>query len=335
MGLEKSANEKEIKKAYRDLALKYHPDKNPEDPNAEERFKEISSAYEILSNPQKKQYYDTYGHAGPQSAPRSGVNYDDIFGGFSGFDFESFFGGGRRRRKGPIRGQDYRDRVTISFMDSVKGAEKTISFKRPINCSSCDGTGAKDKNTQECSNCRGSGKVAASQGFMQIVTTCGQCHGKGRIATEKCPDCNDGRKLIEESFKVKIPAGVESGTRMRVQGKGAPSDYGGPPGDLYIDIVVKEHPRFKKRGQDIHSTEEIDYLDAILGSTKDIETIHGTGKLKIPAGTQPESILKIKKKGIISNNKSGDHLVSIKVKIPNSLSKEQKEFLIKLKELGQ
>jgi len=331
LGVSKTASEDEIKKAFRKLAIQHHPDKNPDNPQAEEKFKEVNSAYEILSNPEKRQQYDIYGTIDPRQQATSGFDPFDIMRGSGIFD-DSWFGGFGRKRRG-MRGDDIRKSIVIDFMEAAKGCVKNLQVEYPYNCTTCKRTGAKDgKAVKECTTCHGHGKVGRNQGMLQILTTCPSCMGKGKIIVEKCPEClGKGVKHKKETLKVTVPAGLENGTSMRLAGKGMPSPYGTENGDLYIVAKVMPHAKFKRDGLRIYTEEDVNYIDAILGTKINVETIHGVVKLTIPSGTQPGSILKIKGKGIIGNSNKGDHLVGINVKLPTKLTEEEKDLLEKLK----
>lgn len=335
LGIPKESSDDEIKKAYRKLALKYHPDKNPNDLEAENKFKEISSAYSIIGDPEKRKNYDLYGT--DKSQKNSGFSdnpFDQMRS--SGF-FDDFFYG-RNQRRDPIRGDDTRKPLQIDFMDAVNGAVKNINLEFSYSCTSCKGTGAKDSTSLvECSVCSGRGKIGHNQGFVQILTTCNKCMGSGKIIIEKCQDCNGkGTKKKTELLKLSIPAGIDNGITMRLAGKGEPSHYGGVNGDLFITVYVNNHPEFKRNGLDIYSIKEIDYIDAILGSETDINTIHGSVKLTIPPGTQPNDVLKIDQKGIITKNRiSGNHLVQISIRIPKIISEDKKKLLLQIRDIEE
>lgn len=321
LGVKKDAAAGEIKSAYRKLAIEFHPDKNPDDSNAEEKFKEISSAYDVLSNEEKRKQYDLYGEIGSRQQ-------DSGFPGFGGFNMSDIFGGQRS-----TRGSDARKSIKIGFMEAAHGCVKKISIDYPYKCNACKGNGSKDGTSiKSCETCGGVGKVGYSQGFMQILRTCHGCHGQGSTILEKCTDCHGHKtKTKSETLKITIPAGLNNGMTMRLSGKGMPSPYGTENGDLYLTVIVTPHPRFKRDGIHVYSEENIQYVDAILGTKIQTKTIHGNVKLKIPAGTQPGSVLKIKHKGVNAANGKGDHMVSVKVSLPKELSKQEKELLEKLK----
>jgi molecular chaperone DnaJ len=324
LGVKKDANEQEIKKAYRQLAHQYHPDKNPGNKEAEEKFKELSAAYEVLSDSTKRQQYDTYGSTKPNQPP---VDMGDIFNNL-GFDLSEMFGQKARRK---ARGQDLRHHLNLSFMEAALGCAKSLEVDYPFGCKPCTGNGSKDgKNLRTCPVCNGAGKVGRRQGIMQVLTTCSACRGNGEQVLVACDDCKGtGQQHKKEVLKVSIPAGIDDSTTMRLAGKGLASDIGGNHGDLYLTLRIAPHSKFKRAGDTVITEEKVSYLDVILGTKIDVETIHGNVVLKIPAGTQPSSKFRIQGKGI----NSGDHIASITVTIPKDPSKEEKELLTKLKNL--
>jgi len=278
-----------------------------------------------LGDADKRLQYDNYGEVGPRP---TGPN---PFSGF-GIHFDDLFGG----RRPSTKGHDARKQISVSFMEAVKGCTKKISIDYPKQCTACNGNGSENGSSIEsCETCGGMGKVGYSQGFMQILRTCHSCHGKGHIVTKQCGECSGtGTKFKNEILKVKIPAGIENGSTIRLAGKGMPSDFGAENGDLYLSILVPPHGKFKRNGLNILSVESINYLDAILGTKITANTIHGQVKLTVPAGTQPNSVLKIKGKGIAKDTAHvGDHLVEIKVDLPTKLSDEEKEILGRLKKI--
>lgn len=317
LGVKKESSQQEIKKAYRTLAQQTHPDKNPNNPEAEEKFKEVSAAYEILSDPQKKAEYDQFGSIG-------GQNYQQYAGGFDINDILEKFGFGFGRQRKRSKGSDLKQEIILSFMEAAKGCNKEVSIEYPITCGDCNGTGAaNESDIIKCNKCDGEGQSVYVNGFMRYINTCGSCSGTGKQITKKCNKCNgSGQYNKKEKLKVSIPAGIDNGSAVRLKGKGMP----GPnePGDLYLYTVVMPHDRFVRYGLNIKSTHKISYLDAILGSKLKIDTIHGPVTLVIPSGTQPNSILKVSNKGI--NNK-GNHLAVIEIDIPTKLSEKEKSIL--------
>jgi molecular chaperone DnaJ len=328
LGIEKTATDEEIKKAYHKLAFKYHPDKNPNNKDAEEKFKEISVAYETLSTPEKRKSYDLYGenkqkpNIDPYDFMRKVYDFSDIFS----FDFRE----SQKERR--IKGEDISKKIYMDFMESALGTIKIISIDYLFDCEECNGTGAeKGIKFKHCEKCNGTGKMGINKGFMQILVPCANCQGKGKIITHNCKECHNGKKKKTETIKINIPVGIEDGTALRVEGKGMPGPYGTKSGDLYVFVNILEHKKFKRNGPTVATEEEIECFDAILGTVKEVETIHGKVKLKIPPGTQPGEVFKIKEKGIINNKTKGDHLVFIKVVIPTSLNKKEKEILNELR----
>ena len=349
LGVDKSADEQTLKKAYRKLAMKYHPDRNPGDKEAEEKFKEINEAYEVLSDSTKRQTYDQFGHAGMNG--QGGFGGQGFGGqGFGGFEdlgdiFSSFFGGGRSRssraNNGPAKGRDRLKNVSIDFMDAVKGKTLNLNLSYYEVCSHCHGSGAKSASDVEtCSRCRGTGRVVTTQqsifGTIQQESVCPNCGGKGKVIKNKCDKCNgEGYTAVKNTIEVKIPAGISNGQQLRVSGKGDKGINGGPCGDLYIEVEVSSHPFFKRDGNDIHVTVPISAIDATLGKVVDVPTVYGDVALSIPEGTQPEQTLRMRGKGIkdIRTGNPGDQYVHIDIKIPNKLSKEEKELYQKLSSL--
>ncbi|NLY91286.1 MAG: molecular chaperone DnaJ [Firmicutes bacterium] len=345
LGVSKGASEEEIKKAYRRLARQYHPDVNKEDPNAEEKFKEINEAYEVLSDPQKRAAYDRFGHAGtdPNFGGGTGGFGDFSFGGFDGFGdiFDMFFGsGGRRRRTGPERGADLRYDLRIEFEDAAFGKETTIKVPRTEVCSTCHGNRAKPGTPiKTCPVCGGSGQVQSVQttpfGRFSTVRTCDRCQGEGKIIETPCPTCaGRGRVRRVREIKITIPAGVDTGHRLRVSGEGEAGERGGPPGDLYVYLSVNPHPLFKRSGNDLILEQPISFAQAALGATIEVPTLEGTATLKIPEGTQPGTQFRIRGKGIpyLQGSGRGDELVRVHIEVPKKLSAAQREAIQQLAE---
>jgi len=339
LGVGKDASADEIKRAYRRMAMKYHPDKNPDDKEAEAKFKECAEAYEVLSDQSKRQRYDQFGHEGLRGSGMhdfSHMNVEDIFSMFGFEDFFSgIFGGGRGRRSGhragPARGYDLETAVEMTLDDIAKGTEKTIEFTRQDSCSECNGTGsAKGSSPGQCPACRGTGQVARGGGFFQMVSTCGQCGGSGQIITHPCNQCRGtGRVPRKRTVSVKIPAGVHEGQGIRVANEGEPGAGGGPRGDLYCYVRVKPHEFLHRDGNDLIAVVPISFTQAALGATIDVPSIDGTKQLKVPPGTQYGGIFRIKGQGLpdVRTHRTGDQLVQITIETPSRLSAEQQELL--------
>ncbi|MCF8056602.1 MAG: molecular chaperone DnaJ [Desulfocapsa sp.] len=341
LSVSKSADGGTIKKAYRKLAMKYHPDRNPDDKEAEERFKECTEAYEVLSDAQKRQLYDTYGHEGLKNSGYQGPgNFEDMFSGLGDLFGDLFGGGGRRtRRNGPQPGNDLRYDIEITFMEAVHGISKEVDIGRRDTCWTCEGSGCRPGHKREtCRSCNGRGQVLRSQGFFQVSSTCPQCHGEGEVVTEPCNDCG-GSGLVDKNKKVslKIPAGVDTGAQMRLRGEGEGGRRGGPSGDLYVVIHVQEHEFFKRDNQTIYCNFPISMVQAALGSKVDVPTIHGKKKLNIPAGSQSGERFTLRKEGVPSlrTGSRGDMIVQLQVKTPTNLCAEQKKVLENFDELCQ
>ncbi|MDA3881995.1 MAG: molecular chaperone DnaJ [Bacteroidales bacterium] len=346
LGVSKNATKDELKKAYRKLAIKYHPDKNPGDKKAEDTFKEAAEAYEMLSNDEKRQRYDQFGHAGFQGAGGGGFSgfsnmedifshFGDIFEGFGGFG--GFGGGGSSRggRRAVRKGSNIRVKVTLTLQDVVNGVEKKLKITKKVACSSCDGTGAESSSGVEtCSTCHGSGYVTRVTntilGQMQQQSPCPTCGGEGTVISQKCTSCyGEGVVDGEETVTVKIPAGVGEGMQLNVAGKGNAARRGGVPGDLIVLITEESHPSLERDGNDILYELPISFPDAVLGATVEVPTIEGNVKIKIDSGTQPGKILRLRGKGIpdINGYGRGDFLVHVQVFVPKSVSKEEKSML--------
>lgn len=350
LGVSKSADATEIKKAYRKLALKYHPDKNPGDKEAEEKFKEAAEAYDVLSNEEKRRRYDQFGHAGVGGAGQGGFGggmsmddifsqFGDIFGSFGGFSGFGGFGGGRSARR-VNRGTNLRVKVKMNLQEIATGIEKKIEVKKYVACQHCNGTGAKDgKSYSTCSTCKGSGQVTRVQntilGAMQTTSTCPTCEGEGKIINEKCTFCNgEGVLMSEEVISINIPAGVGEGMQLSLSGKGNAARRGGVNGDLIVLIEEEEHPELVRDGNDLLYNVFIGYPEAVLGETVEIPTIEGKVKVKIEAGTQPGKILRLRGKGLpdVNGYGKGDLLAKVNVWIPKNLSKDEKKLVEKMKE---
>ena len=335
LGITRDASGDVIKKSYRKLAMKYHPDRNPGDAEAEACFKEAAEAYEVLSDQQKRQIYDTYGHEGLKSSGYSGPgNSGDVFSHINEMFGDLFGFGGRSRRhdpNAPVQGDDLRYDLEISFMEAVHGIEKEVDVTKRETCWTCEGSGSRPGHKpQTCPSCNGRGQVIRSQGFFQVSSTCPQCHGSGQIIAEPCADCN-GEGLIsrKKTVKLKIPAGVDTGSRMRLTGEGEGGRRGGPSGDLYVIIHVKEHEFFLRDGQTIFLQYPVPMVKAALGCEVEVPTIHGSAKLKIPAGTQSAKRFTLRGEGIpaLRGGRLGDMVVEVQVLTPTRMSKKQKELL--------
>ncbi|GAB6079967.1 MAG: molecular chaperone DnaJ [Hydrogenophilus thermoluteolus] len=341
----RDASAAEIKKAYRKLAMKYHPDRNPGDKAAEEKFKEIQRAYDILSDEAKRAAYDRYGMAGvdPSAAAAAGAGargFDDFASAF-GDIFEDFFGGGstRRSRTQVYRGADLRFHLEITLEEAAHGATKTIRVPSYETCSTCAGSGAKP-GTQPltCPTCGGMGQVRMQQGFFSIQQTCPDCHGTGTIIAHPCPECRGaGRIRRHKTLEVKIPAGIDSGMRLRQSGYGEPGINGGPPGDLYVEIHVKPHPIFQRDGDDLHCEMPISIVTAALGGEIEIPTLDGVARLKIPPETQTGQVFRLRGKGIknVRHHGYGDLYCHVVVETPVNLTDRQKELLREFEAIGR
>ena len=330
----RTASDQEIKSSYRKLALKYHPDRNQGDKKAEEKFKEAAEAYAILSDSDKRARYDRFGHAGVGGAqgfdPSQFTGFEDIFGGLG--DIFGFGGGGRRA--GPQRGADLRYDLEISFEEAAKGAETSIQIPRQETCETCKGNGAAPGTSPAtCPQCRGAGQLRYQQGFFTVARTCGQCRGAGKVVTKPCPDCR-GNGTIEQTRKltVKIPAGIATGQRLRLSGEGEAGTLGGPPGDLYVVIFVREHEFFQRDGNNLHCTVPLAFTTLALGSEIKVPGIDGDESVKVPESTQTGTTFRLRGKGMpdVSGRGRGDLLVTVQAITPKKLSKEQKKLLEQL-----
>ncbi len=343
LGVARGASADEIKKAYRKLAVKYHPDKNPGDKAAEEKFKEVAQAYEVLSDPEKKSRYDQIGHAAFTSNGSGGGGggghdpfdiFSQMFGGGGGF--EDLFGGGRRSRNGAMDGNDLRYDMEIDFTDAMYGAERKITIPRMSTCEPCHGSGAEPgSNVKTCSQCGGSGQVHISQGFFAVRQPCPACRGAGKTVEKPCRQCRGaGQVKISKTLQVRIPPGADTGTRLRVSGEGEPGTNGGRQGDLYVVIHVRPNSVFVRDGNDLLCEVPISFAVAATGGTIDVPTISGKAKMKIPEGTQSGARLRLRGKGAPSlrGGARGDLIAVIAVETPANLNREQKELFQKLLE---
>jgi len=346
LGVSKSATEDEIKKAYRSLAKKYHPDMNPGDKEAEVKFKEVNEAYAVLSDSEKRSKYDRFGHAAFDPASGGGSGFGG-FGGFGGADFDfgdifsSFFGGGgssRSRQNAPMEGDDIGTRVTVTFEEAVFGCKKEVNFARVENCGECSGSGAAKGTTPEtCATCKGTGRVTVQQqtmlGYMQTQRACSACGGRGKIIKTPCKNCNGkGRIKINKKLEVNIPAGIDDRQNIILRGQGSAGINGGPAGDLIIEVRVKEHPLFVRRGNNIYFEVPISFAEAALGAEIEIPMLDGTReKYKIPEGTQSGTDFTMRGKGVadVNSKRKGDIIFTATVETPNNLTGEQKELLKK------
>lgn len=339
LGISKGASEDDIKKAYRKLAIKYHPDKNKGDKSAEEKFKEATEAYEVLSDPKKRQAYDQFGKAGVSGAGGPGfgsaayTDFSDIFGDF-GDIFSDFFGGGGRsqRRSGPRRGSDLRYNLEIKLEDAALGKEYKIDIPMLETCPDCHGSGAaKGASPTTCPDCGGSGQIRRTQGFFSVATTCSRCGGRGSVINNPCRTCR-GEGLVEKrrTLNIKVPPGVESGSRLKVSGEGEAGPNGGPKGDLYVVMHIRKHPVFDREGNDLIITKKIPLYMACLGGEIEVPTIDGkTVKMKVNEGTESGQIFRLKGNGIpyLGSYGKGDQLVVVSIEIPKKLNKRQRELM--------
>lgn len=337
LGVEKNASEADLKKAYRRMAMKYHPDRNPDDKEAEVSFKEAKEAYEVLSNAQKRAAYDQFGHAGVDPSAGAGAGgfrgaaggagFADIFGDV----FGDIFGGGRRGPGGAQRGSDLRYTLDISLDDAIRGTEIQIRVPTYDSCDSCNGTGAKAGTSPvTCGTCGGHGQVRMQQGFFSVQQTCPNCHGSGKTITDPCGKCHgQGRVETTKTLSVKVPAGVDDGDQIRLAGEGEAGELGGPAGDLYVQMRLKEHPVFKRQEDDLYCEMPVSFVTAAIGGELTVPTMDGRASIKIPAGTQSEKLFRLKGKGVrnVRSGHVGDLYCRISVETPVNLSAKQKELL--------
>ena len=338
LGVKKDASASELKKAYRRVAMKFHPDRNPDNAEAEEKFKEASEAYEVLSDGQKKAAYDQYGHAGVDGSSGmggghgfGGGNFSDIFGDV----FGDIFGGGGGGRGGPARGADLRYTLDLSLEDAVKGTTVKIKIPTLVSCKVCDGSGAKPGTSPSvCTTCGGVGQVRMQQGFFSVQQTCPTCRGTGKTISDPCTACH-GQGRVEETktLSVKVPPGVDTGDRIRLGGEGEAGADGGPAGDLYVQVSVKEHEFFQRDGKNLYCEVPISIFDACLGGELEVPTLDGRVKLKVPSETQTGKLFRMRGKGVVPvrGSVAGDLLCRVIIETPVNLSKRQKELLEELK----
>lgn len=338
LGVERNADEKAIKRAYKKLAMQYHPDRTKGDKEKEEKFKEIQEAYEILNDKEKRAAYDQYGHAAFEQGGFGGSGgFGGGFGGFGGFEdiFSEMFGGGSSRQR-VVRGDDLRYDIEITLEEAVRGVTKDIQIRTLVHCDDCHGSGAeKGSKVETCSTCHGRGRVRRQQGFFMTETACPHCHGTGKKIEKPCRTCHgDGRVHKTENLSVKIPAGVDTGNQLRLAGKGAAGENGAPAGDLYVVIHVQDHHIFERDGNNLYCEVPISFTMAALGGEIEVPTLDGRAKLKIPEGTQTGKMFRLRGKGITAmrSGYAGDLICKIIVETPISLNEEQKELLRKLEQ---
>ncbi len=336
LGVGRDASQEDMKKAFRQLAMKHHPDRNQGEKASEEKFKEINEAYTCLSDPEKRSHYDRFG-----TTEGFGAGTGSGFGGFGAgapfgdiFEdiFDDFFGtfGGFKRAK-PTKGSDLRYNMSLSLEESAFGSEKTLKIPRWQSCEVCGGTGAEPgKPPVTCSQCQGTGQIRFQQGFFSVSKTCGKCNGTGKLITNPCRTCNgNGKVRVHKELSVKIPAGVDNGSRLKLSGEGDFGSFGGPPGDLYVVIIVEEHPFFKREDINVYCQVPIPFPKAVFGGEIEVPTLSGTSKLKVPSGTQSGKSFHLKGKGIprLGSHQRGDQIISVYVDVPKKLTPRQKELL--------
>ena len=343
LGIDRQADETAIKKAYRDLAKKHHPDRNPGDKQAEERFKQASEAYAVLIDAQKRRRYDQFGHAGLGGGegfggfnPEIFADFEDVLGSFFGFSMGDPFGGGHKSRGGARRGSDLRYDLTIEFMEAARGTEKEIRIPRLESCGDCRGSGSRSGKRGTCRTCGGRGQVIQQQGFFTLSRACSACGGSGQEVTDPCPACHgEGRRRAVRMIKVKIPAGVDTGSRLRISGEGEGGLMGGRAGDLYVALTVRDHPVFRRDGQDLGGELSLTVAQAALGTALNVPTLEGEESIEIAAGTQSGATFRLRGKGLPhpGGGPHGDLFITISVRVPSRLNRKQREAYEKLREL--
>ncbi len=333
LAVARDASPSDLQRSYRQLAMKYPPDRNPGDKDAEDRFKEAAEAYEVLSDDQKRATYDRHGHEGLSA---SGANpgargFDDIFSHFSDVFGDLFGMGGGRRRGGAQKGQDLGIEVELGFFEAVKGTRKSLEIPRDVTCEPCSGSGARPGSQPvNCTMCDGRGAVVHAQGLLRIQTTCPQCRGQGRVIRDRCTTCGgQGTRREVSKVEVNIPAGVDSGSRVRKPREGMPGTGGGPPGDLIVMLHVAEHPTFKREDAHIHAALEVDFTTVALGGHVTVETVHGPEKVHVESGTQQDDVIRLRGKGLprLDGHGQGDHYVHVRIAVPRKLNKKQRKLL--------
>ncbi len=352
LGVSRDASQSEIKKAYRKLAIKYHPDKNPDDPDAESKFKEAAEAYEVLGDEEKRANYDRFGHSEGAGAGgfggAQGMSMEDIFeqfgdifgGGGRGDPFESFFGGGRSGGFRKEKGSDLRVRLKLTLKEMAQGVKKTIKVRRYVSCDDCGGSGAeKGSKRSTCTTCMGQGQVKQVTntflGQMYTATTCPTCHGEGKIIEKKCKQCGgDGRYTKDDEIEVDIPAGVREGVQLTVNGRGNAARKGGIPGDLLIEVEEEKDENLQREGDNLIYDLQISFIDAVLGTELEVPTVDGKAKITVPAGTQGGKIFRLRNKGLpsLQGKGTGDQLIHVNIYVPQQVSKQERETLESLRE---